>query len=231
MDLAKLGEINVYGSLGAIDFQFNPVLEETETPRYAKVRILNKGVAKLDYTGSDGTRFSLKLLFDANHYDSGGQGGKTKLLLILQLLRKYREKDSITNAPPVIIFTYGSDIKTWVVISKMRISHILRDSNLLPMRFEVELSLNDVKDQYSRTTREEKGKQYITITSVATMRSLSGKYLNDYDAWNIIAKYNRDVLVDTKGITLEPGTEIYIPAWSDIESQMPVPDTGLVEFT
>lgn len=202
-----------FGSIGAINFMINPP-DDTISGKtiYNDEHAIGKEVPSKEYKGRDGEDFSIKLFFDDSYANIRGHCNA-----MIQLIRRYTRAASSTGAPPIVFYSYGSAIQTFVRILEWSIVNQKRDFDNEIIRMEVDLQLQEYVHSATRTPREERGEQFVVSSGIETFRSLAMTFLGDPTLWKHISDRNRSLALSMAHSPIIPGgIEIVIPAWSEI---------------
>lgn len=233
-----------FAQVGDVKFQFNPSqMSFARENKYVEHGIAGMDGQPMDFAHGSGWKSVLEILLD-NYTYQGRKGvdrsaGPPASYVEMQrgVLEGYSKKDPETGAPPVVMFQYGSRIFPCVITTYEEIS-ILRNEYADITRAIIKIGIQEwVEEEYSRTTREEKGEQIYEVrgsnppVGAETFRNIAWRIFGDPDLWKAISDFNPEIMLQCKGPAIPAGTVLRIPPWEFVKIyQNPEQQIGLVEF-
>lgn len=214
------------GRLGEVEFQFNPITTESASVNYSTPSIKNRETELLDFKSGSGTSQDLRIKLDDNYAQSPGYTDDA-----ITKLDAYRRKAQ-NDAPPVVMYQFGSSVYWCVVIKIEKLAEIRNGSGQI-IQAELVVGIREfVNEEYHRTRREQKGRQYLMVSQGdnATFRSLAEMAFNNADLWKAIADANPNVLIRMLGPIIPEGSRIEIPPWAIAKTYLNTQQIGLVAY-
>jgi len=208
--------------IGEITLQFNPEeIRQRKEVKYTEIPIKGMDIAPIDFKGGSGKRKDLVVFLD------GPYAGKNSIEDQIEILEGYADKDSETDAPPILDFIYGSRMETVVVEAVETVDKFLDPDDASRTRAMIILSLREYKmHEFHRTPREQKGDRIFITGAKSTWRSIAISVYNNGELDQAIIDYNPEILILMEGPLLPSGKEIRIPSWEIAEAYLSSETTG-----
>ncbi|GEM_PF-2582023 len=214
------------GRLGDVEFQFNPITTESASVNYSTPSIKNRETELLDFKSGTGASQDLRIKLDDNYAQSPGYTEDA-----IGKLDSYRRKAE-NDAPPVVMYQFGSAVY-WCVVTKIEKLAEIRNGSGQIVQAELVIGIREfVSEEFHRTRREQKGRQYLLVSQGdnATFRSIAEQVYGNANLWKAIADTNPNVLIRMMGPIIPAGSRIEIPPWAIAKTYLNTPQIGLVAY-
>lgn len=199
-----------------IDCMFNPAKFEFSTGnKWDSDRLPGRNTPMLRYGGGTGGSFSLSLVFDTTNDGTAVTVHTNKLLKLLEInttLAGYDEAEN-NGRPPWVKFHWGTHLHSFkAVITSAKVAFTYFSNEGLPLRANVDLSLNQFEDDanwgpQNPTSGTPKPNRTHQVRVGDSLDRIAARYYGDATKWRDIAVLNG--IADP--LELAPGRLLAIP--------------------
>lgn len=213
------GTANPGPALGSIQFQFNP--KELTLAKNAKWKREAQRNAKKsgppEFTGSDPSKLSLELFFDATEkMDDKVVKAVEKLFACCVPTEKSRQ--SKKGSPPWVIFHWGGMTSFPAFMSSVTAKYTLFTPSGTPVRAVCTVTLEEISGEQggqNPTSGALAARDVHVVVAGDTLPSVAFKAYGDPGLWREIARTNEI----NDPLRLRPGSRLLIPAAEELEAR------------
>lgn len=199
----------------AIEIMFNPSQYSiSKSNSWEEVKVTGSNVPRLEFTSGGSIILSLNdLMFDTYEANEDVRKYTDKFLALTKISPKTIDKTTGIGRPPRVLFSWGKDVKFESVITSLSIDFILFNSDGMPVRAKMSISLQESKDDSVKpgqnpTTQGTRGQKVYIVKPGDTLDRIAYEELGKSGLWREIADNNK---LDNP-MNLKPGTPLAIPS-------------------
>jgi nucleoid-associated protein YgaU len=205
------------GSLGTIQFQFNPKeLTVAKNAKWKPGKSNNaKSAAPPEFGGSDPSKLNLEMFLDATE-KMDDSVVKTVEKLFACCVPTEKSRQAKKGSPPWVIFSWGGLTGFPAYVSTVTAKYTLFTPGGMPVRAVVSIALEEIsgeKQGQNPTSGALAARDTHLLVAGDTLPSVAYSAYGDAGAWRDIARLND---IDDP-LRLSPGARLLIPAPEEVE--------------
>lgn len=199
----------------AIEIMFNPTQYSiSKSNSWESVKVTGSNVPRMEFTSGGSIVLTLNdLTFDTYEDDEDVRKHTDKFLALTKISPKTVDKTTGIGRPPRVLFGWGKDVKFESVITSLSIDFVLFNSDGVPVRAKMSITLQESKDAgvkpgQNPTTQGSMGQKVYIVKPGDSIDRIAYEELGDSGLWREIADNNRLA----NPMNLRPGTPLAIPS-------------------
>lgn len=198
-----------------IEIMFNPTKYSiSKSNSWEAVKVTGSNIPRLEFTSGGSMVLTLTgLIFDTYEEDEDVRKHTDKFLALTKISPKTVDATTGIGRPPRVLFSWGKDVKFESVITSLTIDFVLFNSDGVPVRAKMNLTLQESKDAgvkpaQNPTSQGTMGQKVYIVKPGDSLDRIAYEELGDSALWREIADNNR---LDNP-MNLKPGTPLAIPS-------------------